>query len=766
MSVGSGGLGTVYSRLPQSTSDVETSEDEVSQHENLIFYRKMGTPKKGNVKQKEENSTTTMKDYQPLGHEGGPIESHEVHINGFSNINYSYPHGTGGPVGEEETMVLGTLGGGPGTSAKKEGEGRHGNLQMLAGNRHPMSMMRQVAFVMSLCLCIFVIVAFLWVLPCNWSSCPIMQYDKQGGSSWERTLHRLELIGGISVVPSGNEQHNNLLFMIRGEINIPDRDKEQETTVFTNPIRFATRKEEPTPIPATGGGLVALMGSTGTVVWYKTLHSVPRDMDCSLIDLDADGKTDCLLIGSNDLMYAFNPVSPTTIWFLHAEKETDYIPSDMEFPLILPDIDEDGILDLAVACRMLKREATNTSDKAPLISSKTSHNHIAMVSGKTGKLMGKAYVDGACQTVYKLAVDKDLFITYRCVDYKGKESVKGIALNILYRNITGNHLTVASLDRIHLSGPTLKQHIFSQNYGPPDPVLGNGEPQLQNNKPSTFSVRGKKLTILNTGHCPDDCTASARVFDEKRGLNNSIWSDGGNKMYALRPAILLFNSQLSAAGNERSERPSSDFSLGPVSGFAVKFWHWTSCEKSSIWSTQRKQLKRMTREKDWSGTLQPNDHWHDGTSQQKSPEYIESRESRIGSSGINTTTKSLSRNASTVTVTYHPKEVYSTFCLKERIVLVTFNDTDMHLVNASESEIKQLCSNAGCQPSLAYQEQSLIIADLDGDGSKELVSYLTTYETEEDGKPQGSDRLILVSKVRVVRLEAELPKLYEAVTHL
>lgn len=128
-----------------------------------------------------------MKDYQPLGHESVPAENHEVHINGFSNINYNYTHGAAGPGTGEETMVMGTLG----TPGKKEIDIRHGNLQMLVGNKHPMSMMRQVAFVMSLCLCIFVIVAFLWVLPCNWSTCPIMQYDKQGGSSWEKTLHRL-----------------------------------------------------------------------------------------------------------------------------------------------------------------------------------------------------------------------------------------------------------------------------------------------------------------------------------------------------------------------------------------------------------------------------------------------------------------------------------------------------------------------------------------------------------------------------------------------
>lgn len=132
-----------------------------------------------------------MKDYQPLSHEGGPVESHEVQVNGFSNINYNYPHGAGGTGIEEETMVMGPLGTSGSSANKKEGGGRHGNLQMLVGNQHPMSMMRQVAFVMSLCLCIFVIVAFLWVLPCNWSTCPIMQYDRQTGSSWERTLRHL-----------------------------------------------------------------------------------------------------------------------------------------------------------------------------------------------------------------------------------------------------------------------------------------------------------------------------------------------------------------------------------------------------------------------------------------------------------------------------------------------------------------------------------------------------------------------------------------------
>lgn len=42
---------------------------------------------------------------------------------------------------------------------------------------------------------------------------------------------------------------------------------------------------------------------------YKTLHSVPRDIDCNLTDFNGDKRTDCLLIGTNDLMCAFDPVS-------------------------------------------------------------------------------------------------------------------------------------------------------------------------------------------------------------------------------------------------------------------------------------------------------------------------------------------------------------------------------------------------------------------------------------------------------------------------
>lgn len=61
---------------------------------------------------------------------------------------------------------------------------------------------------------------------------------------------------------------------------------------------------------------------------------------------------------------------------------------------------------------------------------------------------------------------------------------------------------------------------------------------------------------------------------------------------------------------------------------------------------------------------------------------------------------------------------------------------------------------------------AVLIADLDQDGSQELISYLTTYTNNNpEGSSVASDasKWHLQSRVRVVRLEAELPKLYEAV---
>ncbi|KAL1458462.1 hypothetical protein WDU94_008614 [Cyamophila willieti] len=110
--------------------------------------------------------------------------------------------------------------------------------------------------------------------------------------------------------------------------------------------------------------------------------------------------------------------------------------------------------------------------------------------------------------------------------------------------------------------------------------------------------------------------------------------------------------------------------------------------------------------------------------------------------------------------------------LQERIVLVMFSPDGSpgpHIVNASQSDIIQLChSNSNsCQPRLSFQEYSLLLADLDQDGSQDLVTYLVTYTPSPADKtsPAATNSDLqtwsLVSQIRVIRLEQELPKLYQ-----
>jgi hypothetical protein len=103
---------------------------------------------------------------------------------------------------------------------------------------------------------------------------------------------------------------------------------------------------------------------------------------------------------------------------------------------------------------------------------------------------------------------------------------------------------------------------------------------------------------------------------------------------------------------------------------------------------------------------------------------------------------------------------------------VSFDKMQTHNVNVSQMDIVQICVRGPvdtntplplCQPDLEYQEKSLMIADLDGDQSHELISYYSTFVAPESYSPKNAnpyDNWRLVSVVKVIRLESELPKLF------
>ena len=78
----------------------------------------------------------------------------------------------------------------------------------------------------------------------------------------------------------------------------------------------------------------------------------------------------------------------------------------MEFPIVIPDLDGDGVNDLVTACSF-----NHTSEPTPYV---TQRNNLILISGKMGKIIGQAYTDTKCPYISSLSVGKDWTIYYFC----------------------------------------------------------------------------------------------------------------------------------------------------------------------------------------------------------------------------------------------------------------------------------------------------------------------------------------------------------------
>lgn len=551
------------------------------------------------------------------------------------------------------------------------------NVAILNANmkkRKPMSTARKICFVVSILVCILTVVIFLWVVPCNDNqTCPAKS-ERVHTNSWLRNYERIELKGAINVVHGLRGRSNNLIFMYRGSNLFPGAD---QTTIRRS-------------------GIISLVGSSGQVGWYDEMNSEPNIIDCSLIDADQNGEPDCLVVDEFGEIGCINPMTGQWVWRNNGKimQQT----RQMSFPLILPDVNQDGVGDLLV-----------------VVPNRSGHyNTLKLLSGATGQSIGGGYAVKTCTFVHKFHLDGNFKITFNCINNETEIAIiKPLAE--IYSLITNK-----AIDLHPFNGqPEIPQHRF---YGQRKETV---------NQRNIYSVNGKQLIVENNGKCPDTCNVTVTLLEEKDGKTTVIRNFNGSRMYGMVPARLSFSN-------------SADKSKSNVHGFVIKFWEW-GVKSTKVTKTDKTK------------TAAPKVNTETTANQNEFNKFSNVMRKKRSWNGLpllndNPTNKT---NLSLI-----PSRMR---LIKETVILMVFNSTDVRIENTSQSNIIQFCTNGKnnseptCQPDLNYQENSLLIADLDQDGSQELVSYYSTYIDTEDPK----NKWKLMTYVQLLRLEAELPKLYD-----
>lgn len=367
----------------------------------------------------------------------------------------------------------------------------------------------------------------------------------------------------------------------------------------------------------------------------------------------------------------------------------------LSFPLVLPDLDNDRVNELLVT---------------------SSVNSLIIVSGRNGQKIGSSYVLKECSFIHKFQLDINYKVSFICIKNETEvQMVKPLA--DLYRIITTNR--------------TIELHPMGRHQTPINQHKFYGQRKDTLSQRNIYSVSGKQLIVENNGRCPDNCNVSVELIEQKNGRNNILRNFNGSRMYGMVPAILTFNS---SGHNVKS-------------GFVIKFWEWAA-QESDVEFHNKPKRSTSNEFNLFSDVLTHKQPW------------------RIPFNDADVRQHRYERSANTQNTSRDTKD--SIFksrmrLIKETVILIVFNSTDTKIENTSQSNIVQFChgdpNDIECQPDLNYQENSLLIADLDQDGSQELVSFYSTYVYDGNDTNESSNWQ-LVTYLQLLRLEAELPKLY------
>ncbi|CRL07026.1 CLUMA_CG019998, isoform A [Clunio marinus] len=518
--------------------------------------------------------------------------------------------------------------------------------------QEPMSQTRRICFIASIVGTILVVVVFL-LLPCK-SSC-VTSAGLLKTRNWMHNYEKMEFKGDINTIsqPLESKKHKNIVFMYRSDKIFPDLNKSKKSKQKIN------------------GGIVALSGNSGEIVWSREMSNEPRSIDCNLIDCDNNGTKDCLILDEFGQLSCLDSNGHFIYDFSNLKTSKQTRKDLLDFPLILPDLNGDKVNELMMGYSNAKNSTTD----------------LVILSGANGKILLKNTQN--CSYIHKLQIDTNFVIKFICMIKEDTEQQILKNLTDLYSLVSKKPLNLKKLQQVS----KINQHKF----------YGKRSSTLEQTTIST--VEDKKLEIENKGTWPRESKVSINLTSVDDGAIKIHFEYVASKVYAMVP--VPFKLDNSRQGEN-------------VHGFIIKYWIWNGTEVK--YNLERNRLKR-------------------------SPESF------------------------TPSSSYKTKLLF----LRENIMLIVFNSTNMKVENASQSNIVQFCqkqtkdktgdkkNESICQPDLNYQENSVLIADIDNDGSKELISYCSTFVNENHYGDVIGDRWKLKTFVQLFKLETELPKLYSDV---
>lgn len=627
----------------------------------------------------------------------------------------------------------------------------------------PMSPARRCCFVASLLLCVLTVIIFVWVIPCSEDgSCPA-PVDRVKTHNWYNNYSKIELKGGVNVVSGLRSWENNLIFLYRGDAFFPE-------------FRPGNSKRN---------GIISLIGSSGAVAWFDEMTDEPVAIDCTLLDIDRNGRPDCLVIDEYGELGAINPISGHWHWTFK-ERSVHKVDA-LDFPVILPDLDNDGIMDILLVTSVTLEQRTKHYMRKGDVLNKNDHsleqrNFLRILSGQSGHPIGEGFKVIECDTLRKLQLENAQTVSFNCI-YNNTEAQRSKTLAELFSLITNKSLIGQKL----VPASKISQH---RHYGQRKDI---------DSQRNIYSLSGRELVVENRGKCPEDCSVTLILSENRNGKVFTLRNFTSSGTYGMVPAQWHF----------KNTSPN-------MSGFVMKFWKWNISSESTntqsassaansnprgnetFQKTQTSKSKSKSMKTTKENATKPsfkqnhvqsssrgsgssdnkNEHRHRvlSNNQMQNEEFdafdhlIHRRDSynikletirfkRSTLPSTNGTKQKSSTNGKLLQDNYNMQRI------TESVILVLFIGADTRIENTSQSNIVQFCrgdrKEVVCQPDLNNQENSMLIADLDQDGSQELVSYTSTFVQVNDD-PQDWR---LVTYVRLLRLQSELPAFYEDVKH-